>query len=57
MLRKLAPTSIAAAEINGLTIYSFLGERSKKSQKEADANIQTRRYEAGKRMASCEIDS
>ncbi|CAF1357094.1 unnamed protein product, partial [Adineta steineri] len=26
MLRKLAPTSIAAAEIDGLTIHSFLGE-------------------------------
>ena len=31
MLRKLAPTSIAAAEIDGLTIHSFLGENRKKS--------------------------
>jgi ATP-dependent exoDNAse (exonuclease V) alpha subunit len=29
MLRKLAPTSIAAAEIDGLTIHSFLGESHK----------------------------
>ena len=31
MLRKLAPTSIAAAEIDGLTIHSFLGENRKSS--------------------------
>jgi hypothetical protein len=31
MLRKLAPTSIAAAEIDGLTIHSFLGENRKNS--------------------------
>ena len=31
MLRKLAPTSIAAAEIDGLTIHSFLGENRKTS--------------------------
>ena len=29
MLRKVAPTSIAAAEIDGLTIHSFLGENRK----------------------------
>ncbi|CAF4345383.1 unnamed protein product, partial [Rotaria magnacalcarata] len=33
MLRKLAPTSIAAAEIDGLTIHSFLGESRKSSKK------------------------
>jgi len=33
MLRKLAPTSIAAAEIDGLTIHSFLGENRKFSKK------------------------
>lgn len=33
MLRKLAPTSIAAAEIDGLTIHSFLGERYKGCRK------------------------
>ncbi|CAF3784460.1 unnamed protein product, partial [Rotaria socialis] len=33
MLRKLAPTSIAAAEIDGLTIHSFLGESRKNSKK------------------------
>jgi len=26
MMRKLAPTGIAAAEIGGMTIHSFLGE-------------------------------
>ena len=26
MIRKLAPTGIAAAEIDGMTIHSFLGE-------------------------------
>ena len=31
MLRKVAPTSIAAAEIDGLTIHSFLGENRKSS--------------------------
>jgi ATP-dependent exoDNAse (exonuclease V) alpha subunit len=34
MLRKLAPTSIAAAEIDGLTIHSFLGENRKISKKQ-----------------------
>jgi ATP-dependent exoDNAse (exonuclease V) alpha subunit len=33
MLRKLAPTSIAAAEIDGLTIHSFLGESRKNFKK------------------------
>jgi ATP-dependent DNA helicase PIF1 len=33
MLRKLAPTSIAAAEIDGLTIHSFLGESHKTPKK------------------------
>ena len=33
MLRKVAPTSIAAAEIDGLTIHSFLGESRKGSKK------------------------
>ena len=32
-LRKLAPTSIAAAEIDGLTIHSFLGESRNNSKK------------------------
>ena len=27
MMRKLAPTGIAAAEIDGMTIHSFLGEQ------------------------------
>ena len=31
MLRQVAPTSIAAAEIDGLTIHSFLGENRKSS--------------------------
>lgn len=34
MLRKLAPTSIAAAEIDGLTIHSFLGESYKGPKKQ-----------------------
>jgi PIF1-like helicase len=34
MLRKLAPTSIAAAEIDGLTIHSFLGENRKIPKKQ-----------------------
>jgi ATP-dependent exoDNAse (exonuclease V) alpha subunit len=34
MLRKLAPTSIAAAEIDGLTIHSFLGESRKSSKRQ-----------------------
>jgi ATP-dependent exoDNAse (exonuclease V) alpha subunit len=33
MLGKLAPTSIAAGEIDGLTIHSFLGESRKTSRK------------------------
>ena len=33
MLRKQAPTSIAAAEIDALTIHSFLGESRKNSKK------------------------
>ncbi|CAF3948297.1 unnamed protein product [Rotaria magnacalcarata] len=33
MLRKVAPTSIAAAEIDGLTIHSFLGESRKSSKR------------------------
>lgn len=36
-LRKLAPTSIAAAEIDGMTIHSFLGEsRNKKARSTVD---------------------
>ena len=35
MLRKLAPTSMAAAEIDGLTIHSFLGASRKTSRKKA----------------------
>ncbi|CAF4434020.1 unnamed protein product [Rotaria magnacalcarata] len=42
MLRKLAPTSIAAAEIDGLTIHSFLGESRKSSKKK-----QTRTFRSG----------
>ncbi|CAF2058057.1 unnamed protein product [Rotaria magnacalcarata] len=42
MLRKLAPTSIAAAEIDGLTIHSFLGESRKSSKKK-----QTRTFRPG----------
>ncbi|CAF4619295.1 unnamed protein product, partial [Rotaria sp. Silwood2] len=42
MLRKLAPTSIAAAEIDGLTIHSFLGESRKNSKKK-----QTRTFRPG----------
>ncbi|CAF1653105.1 unnamed protein product, partial [Adineta ricciae] len=35
-LRKLAPTSVAAAEIEGMTIHSFLGEgRNRKSKSKA----------------------
>ena len=51
---KVAPTSIAAVEIDGPTIHSFLGDSRKKFQK-ADASIQIWRHEVGKRMASCEI--
>ncbi|CAF2182230.1 unnamed protein product, partial [Rotaria magnacalcarata] len=42
MLRKLAPTSIAAAEIDGLTIHSFLGEGCKNAKKK-----QTRTFRPG----------
>ncbi|CAF5207864.1 unnamed protein product, partial [Rotaria magnacalcarata] len=42
MLRKLASTSIAAAEIDGLTIHSFLGENRKSSKKK-----QTRTFRPG----------
>ena len=42
MLRKLAPTSIAAAEIDGLTIHSILGESRKSSKKK-----QTRTFRPG----------
>ncbi|CAF1187421.1 unnamed protein product [Rotaria sordida] len=42
MLRKLAPTSIAAAEIDGLTIRSFLGESRKNTKKK-----QTRTFRPG----------
>ena len=41
MLRKLAPTSMAAAEIDGLTIHSFLGESRKNSKNKANTNNQT----------------
>ncbi|CAF1143905.1 unnamed protein product [Adineta ricciae] len=37
MLRKLAPTSIAAAEIDGSTIHSFLGESRKSSKRQTGA--------------------
>ena len=33
MLRKLAPTSVAAAEIDKLKIHSFLGESRNNSKK------------------------
>ena len=39
MLRKLAPTSIAAAEIDGLTIHPFLGEGGKNSTKKHTRTI------------------
>lgn len=39
MLRKLAPTSIAAAEIDGLTIHSFLGENRKAPRKQRLRNF------------------
>ncbi|CAF3356291.1 unnamed protein product [Rotaria socialis] len=42
ILRKVAPTSIAAAEIDGLTIHSFLGESRKNSKKR-----QTRTFRPG----------
>lgn len=42
MLRKLAPTSVAAAEIDGLTIHSFLGESRKNSKRK-----QTRTFRPG----------
>ena len=29
-LRKLAPTSVAAAEIDGMTIHSFLGDKRRR---------------------------
>ena len=32
MMRKLAPTGIAAAEIGGMTIHSFLGEQCNSRQ-------------------------
>lgn len=32
-LRKLAPTSVAAAEIDGMTVHSFLGDRRKRKTK------------------------
>ena len=41
-LHKLAPTSIAAVEIDGLTIHSFLGESRKNSKKK-----QTRAFRLG----------
>lgn len=37
-LRKLAPTSVAAAEIDGMTIHSFLGEGRNNKQKSRRAN-------------------
>ncbi|CAF3982187.1 unnamed protein product [Rotaria sp. Silwood1] len=43
MLRKLAPTSIAAAEIDGLTIHSFLGESRKNSKKKQTRHLKERR--------------
>lgn len=39
MLRKLAPTSIAAAEIDGLTIHSFLGENRRASKKDPPRSL------------------
>ena len=41
MLRKLALTSIAAAEIDGLTIHSFLGEGLKNSTKKHTQTIRS----------------
>ena len=37
-LRKLAPTSVAAAEIEGMTIHSFLGERRNRKGKSKTMN-------------------
>lgn len=42
LLRRLAPTYIAAAEIDGLTIHSFLGEFRKSSKRN-----QTRKFRPG----------
>ena len=42
-LRKLAPTSVAAAEIDGMTVHSFLGEgRNKKRSKRTNRAGQTK---------------
>ncbi|CAM4767450.1 unnamed protein product [Rotaria magnacalcarata] len=51
MLRKLAPTSIAAAEIDGLTIHSFLGESRKNSKKK-----QTRTFRPGDTNLSARLN-
>jgi ATP-dependent exoDNAse (exonuclease V) alpha subunit len=37
-LRKLAPTSVAAAEIEGMTIHSFLGEGRNRKTRSTDMN-------------------
>ena len=42
-LRKLAPTSVAAAEIDGMTVHSFLGEeRNKRKSKRTNRAGQTK---------------
>ena len=43
-LRKLAPTSVAAAEIDGMTVHSFLGEgrNNKRKSKRSDRAGQTK---------------
>ena len=42
-LRKLAPTSVAAAEIDGMTVHSFLGEgTNKKKSKRTNRAGQTK---------------
>ena len=37
-LRKLAPTSVAAAEIEGMTIHSFLGEGRNRKTRSTNTN-------------------
>ncbi|CAM4955810.1 unnamed protein product [Rotaria socialis] len=50
LLRKLAPTSIAVAEIDGLTVHSFLGESRKSSKKK-----QTRAFRPGETKLENEL--
>ena len=40
-LRKLAPTSVAAAEIDGMTVHSFLGEGRNKRRSKYSSRKQT----------------